>query len=132
MRTGKQKQLRNFLIIYAAAITWWVFTIVYREYIINKDINFLRTSYFTVPPPRPLTYQCNGWCIGHFFNYALLGFFAPLYAPLAIFLGALFEILEFFIEKRTKIRFVDAKIWQDIITNTAGTIFGYIISPLHK
>lgn len=124
------KQLKAFFIIYGIAIFWWITTIIYREIITKKDIQFLRKSVFCAPKPMSCsTYNCNGWCVGHFFNYLALGFFAPKYAPLAIFLGALFELLELVIERHTSSKFIDAKIMQDIFTNTMGTIVGYILSP---
>jgi len=123
-------QLRAFLIIYTIAFTWWLSTVIYRELFTHKDIQFLRRSYFCAPTKSSCdTYNCNGWCIGHFFNYLLLGFFAPKYAILAIIIGAVFELIETLIQNTTPTKFVDGKIAEDIFTNTVGTIVGYLLSP---
>lgn len=124
-------QLQSFIIIYSVALTWWIGTIVYREIITNQDIQFLRRTYFCAPKSAGgcKTYDCNGWCIGHFFNYLLLGFFAPKYILYAITIGTFFELFELFVQRATMTKFVDAKVVDDVIINTLGAIIGYFLSP---
>lgn len=122
-------QLRAFIIIYTISLLWWIATVIYRDYIAKKDINTLRKTYFCAPIKNGCQiYNCNGWCIGHFIQYLLLGYFAPKYSIYAVIIGALFEIVEHIIQQNKFSNFVDAKITEDIFTNTLGTIIGYLFA----
>ena len=131
LNLSKNHQLRSFIIIYTIAFIWWIGTIIYREILTKSDILFLRRSYFCAPKQTGgcKTFNCNGWCVGHFFNYVLLGFFAPKYLLHAIVIGALFEIFELFVQNATMTDFVDAKVAEDVLTNSAGAVLGYLLSP---
>ncbi len=121
-------QLKAFILIYTITFLWWLGTLFYREILTKKDIIFLRKTYFCAPTKTSCDlYACNGWCISHFINYLLIGYFAPKYTYIAILIGAAFEFLELFLEKH--LAFVDSKIVQDIFTNTTGAIIGYLLTP---
>lgn len=64
----------------------------------------------------------NGWCIGHFVTYALLGYVAPDYWHHFIAIGVVFEAFELLIEDSVK--FVDCKLMDDIVVNTLGVMCG--------
>ena len=82
----------------------------------------MKPNLFCIKP-----YCCNGWCLSHFIMYMLLGYFAPKYIFLAIFIGFVFEIVEYFLEKRGI--YITSNPMGDNITNIAGAITGYLLSP---
>lgn len=106
------RQIENFLIIYACVILYAVLTVTYR-YLTNRE--FSRKEYF---------YKCNHWCIGHIINYFLLGYLAPDYIIYAFIIGILFEYFEIFLSKI--IKYVNGDVIKDTIINSIGLFLGYI------
>lgn len=106
------RQIENFLIIYACVILYAVLTLTYR-YLTNRE--FSRKEYF---------YKCNHWCIGHIINYFLLGYLAPDYIIYAFIIGILFEYFEIFLSKM--IKYVDGHVIKDTIINSIGLFLGYM------
>lgn len=106
------RQIENFLIIYACVILYLVLTIIYR-YLTNS--NFSKKEYF---------YKCNYWCIGHIINYFLLGYLAPDYIIYALIIGILFEYFEIILSKITK--YVNSDVIKDSIINSIGLFLGYM------
>lgn len=110
------KQIKSIIIIYTITIIFWLSLVAYREYH-NRDIQLLRETY----------YKCDGWCLLHFFNYILLGFFAPKYWKQIAVIAFTYEILEIYFHKFSQ--FIDSKIINDTIINTTGLFVGI---GLHK
>ena len=106
------RQIENFLIIYACVILYAVLTLTYR-YLTNRE--FSRKEYF---------YKCNHWCIGHIINYFLLAYLAPDYIIYAFIIGILFEYFEIFLSKM--IKYVDGYVFKDTIINSIGLFLGYM------
>lgn len=106
------RQIENFLIIYACVILYAVLTVTYR-YLTNRE--FSRKEYF---------YKCNHWCIGHIINYFLLGYLAPDYIIYAFIIGILFEYFEIFLSKI--IKYVNGDVIKDTIINSIGLFLGYM------
>mgnify|MGYP001362021322 FL=1 len=106
------RQIENFLIIYACVILYAVLTVTYR-YLTNRE--FSRKEYF---------YKCNHWCIGHIINYFLLGYLAPDYIIYAFIIGILFEYFEIFLSKI--IKYVNGDVIKDTIINSIVLILGYM------
>lgn len=106
------RQIENFLILYACVILYFVLTIIYR-YLTNS--NFSKKEYF---------YKCNYWCIGHIINYFLLGYLAPDYIIYALIIGILFEYFEIILSKITK--YVNSDVIKDSIINSIGLFLGYM------
>ena len=93
------RQIENFLIIYACVILYAVLTLTYR-YLTNKE--FSKKEYF---------YKCNHWCIGHYIIYAFI-------------IGILFEYFEIFLSKI--IKYVNGDVIKDTIINSIGLFLGYM------
>jgi hypothetical protein len=106
------RQIENFLIIYACVILYAVLTLTYRH-LTNRE--FSKKEYF---------YKCNHWCIGHIINYFLLGYLAPDYIIYAFIIGILFEYFEIFLSKM--IKYVDGDVIKDTIINSIGLFLGYM------
>ena len=116
----KLNEIKNICILYLLSIIIWLLLVIYRE-ITKRDIDCLRTNIF---------FKCNGWCIGHFIHYVLLGYFAPNFIGILIILGILFELLEIPLNKASK--YIDSKLVQDSIVNTIGLMVGYYIHKYMK
>lgn len=112
------KQFRNILLIYSLVIIFAITTLIYR-YITGSDIKVLKIDY----------YDCNGWCVLHFINYLLLGFFAPKYWKLIILIGILFEFFEYILQKY--FQYIKFKLIKDPIINTIGLFVGIGINKLY-
>lgn len=110
-------QIKYAIIIYLLTLIFWITLVCYREYN-NTDIYFLRDVY----------YDCDGWCLLHFFNYILLGFFAPDYWKEILFIAVAYEFVEMILNK-TVSKYIDAKLVSDTIINTTGLFVGI---GLHK
>jgi len=112
-------QFRNIIFLYFIGIILWLSIVFYREYY-NKDVLILRKNFID---------KCNGWCVGHFFHYMLLGYFAPVYWKYLIIIGIIFELIEIPLNKLSK--FIDGKLIQDPITNSLGVFTGLILYNLY-
>ena len=106
------RQIENFLIIYACVIIYALSTVIYR-YLTNRK--FKTKEYF---------YKCNDWCIGHIINYFLLGYLAPDYIIYAFIIGILFEYFEIFLSKM--IKYIDGHVIRDTTINSIGLFLGYM------
>ena len=106
------RQIENFLIIYACVIIYALSTVIYR-YLTNRK--FKTKEYFN---------KCNDWCIGHIINYILLGYLAPDYIIYAFIIGILFEYFEIFLSKM--IKYIDGHVIRDTIINSIGLFLGYM------
>jgi uncharacterized protein YacL len=115
-------QIRNILIIYSIAILYWGSITLYRH-IVDEDVEILQKKYI---------YRCNGWCISHIINYIILGYLAPKYWYILIFIGFCFELVETSLSRLSK--FIKGKIINDTITNSLGVFIGLFIFYLfpHK
>ena len=111
-------QLKNAILISGVSLTYWLSIVFYREYI-GRDVLFLRKNVIA---------GCNGWCIGHFFHYLALGYFSPKYFRLFIVLGIAFEFLEMWLNNFSQ--YIDCKLVEDTITNTAGVLSGVFLSNM--
>ena len=109
------KEIWNIIIINSIVVVFWLSIVFYRQFY-NVDLEFLRNDIFP---------NCNGWCIGHFFHYALLGFFAPSYWWIFMIVGFIFEFIEMFLGKFSK--YIDSKVIDDTLTNSAGVLFGLFV-----
>ena len=112
------RQIKNAIIISSVTLTYWLSIVFYREYI-GCDVLFLRKNVIA---------GCNGWCIGHFFHYLALGYFSPKYFRLFIVLGIAFEFLEMWLNNFSQ--YIDSKLVEDTITNTAGVLTGVFLSNM--
>ena len=115
MNKDYKRQLNNIIIIYLISIILWVGSVIYRE-INMHDINLLRYN---------IIYKCNGWCVGHFIHYLILGYLAPDYLLILIFFGFIFELIEIPLNNLSP--YIDSKIIQDTFVNTCGLICGYFL-----
>jgi len=113
------REIRNIIIVYGIGLIYWISLVLYREFT-NKDIDFLRINRFL---------NCNGWCISHFFHYIVLGYCAPNYWIYIIFIGIIFECIEFGLNNISP--FIDSKIIEDTIINTIGVLFGIGLYKLY-
>jgi len=111
-------QIWNIIIINIIVILFWISIIVYRQ-VCDVDVNIMRDNVFN---------NCNGWCVGHFIHYALLGFFAPSYWWLFMLIGHIFEYVELFLGKYFK--YIDSKVVDDTLTNSAGVLCGLLLNRL--
>ncbi len=114
------KQRHAILVVYLVVIAFWLATIVYRTMLAESDIAVLRHAYTTL--------DVNGWCIGHFMHYLVLGFLAPHYWRELIAAGFAFEVFEKLVE--ANVPYVDAKIMHDGVVNGLGVICGAFFSLL--
>jgi len=111
------------LISYLPDFLFWIMCNLYRN---NKkrDILFLR---------KDIIGYCNGWAIGHFISYFIKGMiFQEKYFFIFFLIGFSFEILEYLIEKKTNIPYVDSSIINDPIINSMGYICGIITTIVIK
>jgi len=103
------------IIINVTVVIFWLTIVFYRQWK-KRDLKWMRDDIY------PL---CNGWCIGHFIHYMMLGIFAPKYWYIFMFAGFIFELIELFLGKFSK--YIDSKIVDDTLTNSAGVIVGLLI-----
>lgn len=108
-------ELWNVIIINIIVVAFWLSIVFYRQYN-NVDLNFMRNNIFP---------NCNGWCIGHFIHYTTLGFFAPSYWYWFMIFGCLFEFVELGLGYFSK--YIDSKIVDDTLTNSAGVLMGLFL-----
>ena len=110
-------QLKQILNIYLHDLIFWGVITLYRNYK-KKDIYFLRNNYFKL---RKI--NINGWTIFHLMSYSIKGYKYRKNKIIILFLsGLLFEIIEYIIENKTNIKYVDSKILTDPFIN----LFGYL------
>lgn len=112
------RQLQNAILICGFSVTYWLSIVIYREYI-GCDILILRKNIIA---------GCNGWCVGHFFQYLALGYFSPKYFCYFIVIGIAFEFLEIALHRLSK--YIDSKLLEDSITNTLGILTGVFLSNM--
>ena len=110
-----KRQINNIIIVYLVGIILWLTLVIYRE-ITKHDIDILRFN---------IICKCNGWCIGHFIHYLILGYLAPDYLLILIIFGFIFELIEIPLNKLS--HYIDSKIIQDTFVNTCGLICGYFL-----
>ena len=110
-----RRQISNAIIVYLIGLLGWIILVCYRE-IKKSDINFLRSN---------IIWHCNGWCIGHFIHYLILGYLAPNYIWMLALIGFMFELIEIPLNNISK--YIDGKLIQDTFVNIIGLIFGYLL-----
>ena len=113
-------QLNNLIFIYSIVFLFFIGTLIYR---------YVNDAYMNQKYMNLINYDCNGWCILHFINYLLLGFFAPKYWKLIIIIGILFELLEYILQY--KFIHIKSKPIKDPIINTIGLFTGIGINKLY-
>jgi hypothetical protein len=113
-------QLKSILVINIIVITFWISIVIYRQ-TQNIDVGWMRDDIFP---------SCNGWCVGHFIHYTLLGFFAPSYWWVFMLIGHLFEYVEMILGNYSK--YIDSKVVDDTLTNSAGVLVGLLILALYR
>ena len=108
---------------YIPDLFFWIICTIYRN-IIKKDIKWLSRNYFK---------NINGWKIGHFLSYLYKGVYFKIENFLNfITIGFIFEIVEYLIETKTNIEYVDSSIINDTIINSCGYITGSLLFILLK
>jgi hypothetical protein len=71
--------------------------------------------------------DANGWSVGHFVHYALLGFIKPQWWPHFVAWSVVFEVLEAFLANLRMqgwSEFVKAAVVKDSVINTLGVLTG--------
>jgi len=105
-------------ISYLPDLVFWIICTIWR----NKqktDIIWLKKKYIK---------NYTGWNIAHFLSYFIKGaYFKTKYILEFFFIGFIFEIIEYFIQHKTSIKFVHSSIIIDPIINMSGYISGIII-----
>lgn len=117
-KESRMNEILNIIIINVVVVIFWLGIVFYRQ-TNNVDVDFMRNDIFK---------NCNGWCVGHFIHYTLLGFFAPSYWWLFMLIGHVFEYIEMFLGQYSK--YIDSKVVDDTLTNSAGVLFGLLLNKL--
>ena len=104
-------------ISYLPDLVFWIICTLWRNKQ-KRDIIWLKKKYIK---------NYTGWNIGHFLSYFIKGvYFKTKYILEFFFIGFIFEIIEYFIQHKTSIKFVDSSIIRDPIINMSGYISGII------
>lgn len=112
-------ELKQILNIYIHDLIFWGVITLYRNYK-KKDIYFSRNNYFKLGK-----ININGWGIFHLISYSIKGYKYRKNKIIILFLsGLLFEIIEYIIEHKTNIKYVDSKILTDPFINLFGYLMG--------
>lgn len=123
----KQAQIRAVIYVYAIAIIFWLTLVVWRE-VNQKDVKWMRQVYVE---DVPVVDELNGWAIGHFLNYLVLGFLAPQLWPYIAAAGVAFELLEVPMGAVVS-KYIDSKLIEDTIVNTTGLAIGVLLRHVYN
>jgi len=104
-------------ISYLPDLVFWITCTIWR-YKQKKDIIWLKKKHIK---------NYTGWNIGHFLSYFIKGaIFKTKYILEFFIIGFIFELIEYFIQHKTSIKYVSSSISIDPIINMSGYISGVI------